>query len=68
MTAAEWNEKNKMGCGVLVKLDDGKLWHTRTRSSAFELSSGPVVLLEGRVGGYDLSRIKPMERQDTPLA
>ena len=34
MTAAEWNAAHKPGIGVLVKLDDGKLWHTKTRSAA----------------------------------
>lgn len=69
MTAAEWNAQHKPGIGVLVKLDDGKLWHTKTRSEAWELGHGqPVVALEGRSGGYDLSRVRPMERQDTTLA
>ena len=68
MTAAEWNAKNGIGAGVVVKLDDGRLWHTKTRSVAWELGHGPVVMLEGKSGGYDLSRVKAMERQDTPLA
>ena len=69
ITAEDWNDKHAVGCGVLVKLDDGRLWHTKTRSKAWTLGSGhPVVLLEGRSGGYDLSRVRAMERQDTPLA
>ena len=69
MTAAEWNAAHRPGIGVLVKLDDGKLWHTKTRSEAWELGGGqPVVKLEGRTGGYDLNRVTPMERQDTVLA
>jgi len=68
MTAAEWNAKHKPGIGVLVRLDDGKLWHTKTRSEAWELGHGqPVVMLEGRSGGYDLARVTPMERQDTVM-
>lgn len=68
MTATEWNAQYKVGIGVLVKLDDGKLWHTKTRSAAWELGGGqPVVMLEGRSGGYDLSRVRPMERQETVL-
>lgn len=67
--ADEWNEKHRPGIGVLVTLDDGKLWHTKTRSEAWELGHGqPVVMLEGKAGGYDLQRVAPMERQDTPLA
>ena len=68
-TAEQWNQSHKVGAGVLVKMDDGRLWHTRTRSEAWELGHGqPVVMLEGKSGGYDLSRIKPMEREDTVLA
>lgn len=69
MTAEEWNRLYKPGIGVVVKLDDGKLWHTNTRSEAWNLGHGqPVVMLEGKSGGYDLSRVTPMERQETPLA
>lgn len=68
-TAEQWNQQHKVGCGVLVKLDDGKLWHTKTRSEAWTLGGGqPVVMLDGKSGGYDLSRVTPMERQDTVLA
>lgn len=67
-TAAEWNERHKPGIGVTVKLDDGKLWHTKTRSEAWELGHRQgVILLEGRSGGYDLDRVRPMERQETVL-
>jgi hypothetical protein len=69
MTTEEWNARHKIGTGVLVKLDDGRLWQTRTRSEAWNLGHGqPVVMLEGRSGGYDLSRVKPHQPQDTPLA
>lgn len=68
-TAAAWNERNKVGIGVIVKLDDGKLWLTKTRSEAWELGHRQaVVMLEGRSGGYDLDRVRPMEIEDTPLA
>jgi hypothetical protein len=68
MTANEWNTQHQIGTGVVVKLDDGKLWHTRTRSTAWELGNGQaVVMLEGRSGGYALSRVRPMERQETAL-
>lgn len=54
---------------MLVTLDDGKLWHTKTRSEAWELGHGQAVIaLEGRSGGYDLARVRPMECQDTVLA
>jgi hypothetical protein len=61
MKASEWNELHKPGIGVLVKLDDGRLWHTKTRSEAWKLGDGqPMVMLDGKSGGYDLSRVKPM--------
>lgn len=69
ISAEKWNAKHRPGIGVLVKLDNGTLWHTKTRSEAWELGHGqPVIMLEGKAGGYDLQRITPMERQDTPLA
>jgi hypothetical protein len=73
-SAADWNRDHPIGIGVLVKLDNGKLWHTRTRGEACELGHGqPVVALEGqtdgyKAGGYDLARVTPMEREETPLA
>ena len=69
MTADEWNAKHKIGCGVIVKLDDGKLKFTKTRSEAWTLGHGaPVVKVEGIVGGYDLNRITPHEIEETPLS
>lgn len=32
MTAEQWNRLHKPGIGVVVKLDHGKLWHTKTRA------------------------------------
>lgn len=69
MTAAEWNAAHKPGARVVVKLDNGKLWFTKTRSEAWNLGHGqPVVMLEGKSGGYDLARVTAMEIEDTPLA
>jgi hypothetical protein len=60
MTAAEWNEKFPSGTAVIVVKDDGQIWETKTRSEAWELGHGqPVVMLEGKSGGYDLSRVAP---------
>lgn len=66
MKAAEWNEKYPAGTEVML-LDDAGLTHvTKTRSSAWDLGYGPpVVLVEGRSGGYDLSRIKPTKTSGT---
>jgi hypothetical protein len=69
VTADEWNRLHKPGISVLVTLDGGKLWFTKTRSEAWNLGHGqPVVMLEGKTGGYDLSRVRPHEIEDTPLA
>lgn len=47
------------GTPVTVTLDDGSKWQTRTRSEAWALGSGaPVVLLEGKTGGYSLERCR----------
>lgn len=61
LTAAEWNERHKPGIEVMVVLDNGDLWKTKTRSEAWELGhSAPVIALEGKSGGYDLSRVAPL--------
>jgi hypothetical protein len=60
-TAAEWNARHKPGIDVVVALDDGTTWKTKTRSEAWELGHGqPVVMLEGKSGGYDLARVAPL--------
>jgi hypothetical protein len=46
------------GTEVVVRLDNGTKWRTRTRSEPWQLPSGHwVVLLGGRTGGYDLDRV-----------
>lgn len=61
LTAAEWNERFSVGIEVIVVKDDGSMWKTKTRSEAWELGHGqPVVALEGKSGGYDLSRVAPL--------
>lgn len=53
-----------VGTAVIVRLDDGGLWHTRTRSLPWQLGHGQwVVALEGKAGGYDLTRVRPEEAQ-----
>lgn len=60
MTAAEWNATHEPGIDVVVVLDNSDMWRTKTRSKAWELGHGqPVVMLEGKSGGYDLSRVAP---------
>lgn len=49
------------GTTVAVTLDDGTIWHTRTRSETWLIGDRRVVLLEGRAGGYAASRCKVVE-------
>ncbi|MGH8217378.1 MAG: hypothetical protein ACREUT_02225 [Steroidobacteraceae bacterium] len=61
MTADEWNAAYPPGQPVIVTLDGGRQWPTKTRSEAWNLGHGqPVVMLEGKSGGYDLQRVKPI--------
>ena len=56
------SEVFKAGTAVKVKLDDGSIWETKTRSEPWQLGSGQwVVLLEGRAGGYSLDRVTAAE-------
>lgn len=56
----DWNQKYPIGTSVLLTNDDGQIEHTKTRSPAWCLYSGyPVVSVNGRAGGYLLTRIKP---------
>jgi len=56
----EWNEKHPRGTKVRFVDDLGNVFHTKTRSKAWCLFNGrPVVLIEGKPGGYSLWRIKP---------
>ena len=52
-------EKMKSGTPVNVRLDDGSIWKTKTRSEPWQLGHAWVVLLEGRTGGYLLERVTP---------
>lgn len=57
MKASSW--PHPPGTLVVVTRDDGTNYTSRTRSHAWDVADGiGVVLLEGRTGGYDLSRVK----------
>lgn len=58
----EWNNNHDpMGTKVEVKLDDGSIMKTTTRSVAWIVGGEPVVMVEGISGGYLLSRMKVIE-------
>ncbi|MFL0802412.1 MAG: hypothetical protein K6L81_01755 [Agarilytica sp.] len=61
ISAEEFNELYPKGTPVILADDFGKEHQTNTRSEAWDLCGTLVVMVEGRSGGYDLSRLKPME-------
>jgi hypothetical protein len=60
MTAEEWNTRFPKGTRVILTLSDDSKMETRTRSQAWNLGHGvPVVLIDGKTGGWELSRLAP---------
>ena len=57
---AAW--KHPSGTAVVLTHDDGSELRTRTRSEPWKLGDGtPVVLVEGKSGGYLLTRVRAVE-------
>ena len=53
-----WNKLHPVGSAVTVTKDDGSKLETTTRSEAWRLRSGtPVVLVDGSIGCYKLTRV-----------
>lgn len=64
-TAKEWNRLYSKGTPVFVCLSTNKDqgFSTKTRSEAWELGDGtPVVLVEGRIGGWGLACVYPLRK------
>lgn len=59
LEADEWNKKYNFPMEVILTDDDNKDHKTRTRSIAWEICGHASILVEGRSGGYLLSRIRP---------
>lgn len=59
---ADWNRDHPIGTHVVVTKDLGEKLETKTRSAAQVIPSGwtAVVWVEGIVGCYLLSRVKPI--------
>lgn len=56
----QWNAAHPVGTPVVVRLDSGKNFATKTRSRAEVLSGHtPVIWLEGVRGCYILERVRP---------
>ncbi len=59
MSSREWNDTYPVGQPIALTEDDGSLTYTQTRSAAWKLGDGViVVLVSGKSGGYALNRIK----------
>lgn len=57
-----WNLKHAVGCAVTVRMDNGEIRQTRTRSAAQVLSGhSAVIWLEGISGCYLLSRVSALQ-------
>ena len=63
-----WNARFPVGTEVVVTMDTGRTWSTRTRSIAQMLGAEPsrnspghtaVIWLDGFSGCYSLARVKP---------
>jgi len=60
-----WNRDCPPGTDVVLTNDLGKTERTRTRSEAWLLGHGaPVVKVEGRTGGYLLTRLRPEKAKE----
>lgn len=60
MNAQEFNQSFPVGSDVIYTDDFGKEHRTKTRSEAWALGHGDVVVsIEGKSGGHDVTRIKP---------
>ena len=69
MTSIEWNETYKPGQAVTLTEDNGSKTKTHTRSNAWDLGCGePVVMVDGKSGGYSLKRIEAREPEYGPEA
>lgn len=56
-----WNARHPIGTPVVLTLDNGGKLETVTRSEVWCLGDGtPVVSVEGKTGGWLLSRVVPL--------
>lgn len=60
-----WNALYPPGTEVNLTEEGGNSTRTRTRSRAWQLGDGtPVVQVDGRSGGFRLTRIRPVTMED----
>lgn len=56
-----WNRTTPVGTDVILTLDNGTEVRTKTRSKAWVMGGHTsVVSVEGRAGGYDIDRVRPV--------
>lgn len=53
-----WNRAAPVGTKVVLTDDRGEQHQTRTRSLAWSMCGSPVVMVEGRSGGYLCERLR----------
>lgn len=59
MKAQQWNDKYGVGQPIALTEDDKSITYTQTKTPAWELGDGTAVVgVDGKRGGYLLSRIK----------
>ncbi len=64
---AEWNEIFAPGHPCYLRLDSGEEVMTRTRSPAWKIGGGFVLVsVEGKTGGWDINRLKMLETHKSP--
>ena len=57
-TTDTFNDNNEVGTCVLLTEDSGDKLLTQTTSEAWDICGTPCVMVDGKSGGYDLSRIE----------
>lgn len=58
----DWNECYPVGSPCILILDDRSELPTRTKSMAWRLGHGAVVVaVEGKSGGWDIDRVRMLE-------
>ena len=60
----EWNRKYPVGTPVELRMDDGSVVETQTRSEAWLLTCGvALVNMLGKSGGWNLDRVRPIKER-----
>jgi hypothetical protein len=60
--ALHWNTAYPVGVAVDLREDSGSVTRTTTRSAAWVMGDhSAVVMVEGKSGGYDLTRITAVQ-------